>query len=189
MIYLILFSSFFLTANAKTINRQAYKVCKSHEEAYWNGSSAECCDTSQKEYILVPNHVNGIGESGYACCEVKKNGSGYSGWTVVGAVNGSCCSGWTSYYNLSSPEPNVTIINSSSSDFQIRQNGGVYYCASDHRTTYIVDGQVIQDEETVYISDNKWCWGKPGAAYGYCITSDSGDPQHGEQYCSYPNCP
>ena len=186
----ILFSSFFLTANAKTVNRQAYKVCKTNEEAYWNGSSAQCCDTTTHE--LVKNYVNGTGKAGYTCCSVKEDEGPNSGWTVAGAINGSCCSGWTNYSEVRYSIPDLTVIDTITSSRSIRQNGGVYYCATDLQTQEWYNDSLNMENESVYVSDSQWCYIQNGR-YEYCYTSKSGNPSvtsaFSEQYCSYPNCP
>ena len=56
-------------ANAKSINRQAYKVCQTNEEAYWNGSSAQCCEKSIKQVQ---------GTDYYTCCEEWQNAYFYN---------------------------------------------------------------------------------------------------------------
>ena len=60
-------------ANAKSINRQAYKVCQTNEEAYWNGSSAQCCEKSIKQVQ---------GTDYYTCCEEWQKAYIYNGSTV-----------------------------------------------------------------------------------------------------------
>ena len=190
MIYLILFSSFFLTANAKTINRQAYKVCKSHEEAYWNGSSAECCDTTTHK--LVKNYTNSIGENGYACCSIQENKD--SSWTdsygttytetieyeIVGAVNGKCCGG-QSYHLKSTASEGYLDRRTDKINHNILQNGGVYYCAANQVTTYQSnnDTTIIS---SVYESDSRWCQYTDGYLFE-CFCSDSGNPASGGYSC------
>ena len=197
LIYLILFSSFFLTANAKTVNRQAYKVCKTNEEAYWNGSSAQCCDTSQGKYKLVKNYTNGIGENGYACCEIKKDEVinyndertkqtiAQTGYQIIGAINGSCCGGWTqkthdqadlTYYG----EWKTTVALTETHDFSINQNGGVYYCAEDYMITRDESDPLLLTAGygAGYPSSSKFC-----TYFNYqpesCRCRDSGDPKNG----------
>ena len=186
MIYLILFSSFFLTANAKTVNRQAYKVCQTNEEAYWNGSSAQCCDATTHK--LVKNYKNGVGEDGYACCEIKKDTSSQHNWTIVGAVNSNCCGG---YFNQDESGSEASdYIYSQKQDYQIRKNGGVYYCGEEFTLTIerpLSNEKVIHEE--YYESDTKYCikelfyqfyYSDIPSESGYCLSSDKGDPKYGE---------
>ena len=197
MIYLILFSSFFLTANAKTINRQAYKVCKTNEEAYWNGSSAQCCDTKSSDYILVKNYTNGIGENGYACCAISKDKysssdfqdgsvivttvSTATGYTIDGAVNGTCCGGYTTSdmtVSRSDGSSHTQQYNQYSS--QILQNGGVYYCANSWTEGWKDFNHPNNNYESGYFyeSPNRWCAHSNGKI-SHCACSEKGDPRNG----------
>ena len=172
-----------LPVHAKIIHRQAYKVCEAQEEAYWNGSSAQCCDTSKGKYKLVKNYKNGVGEAGYACCQIKEdektseNDSIYTrtGYTIVGAANGSCCGGWVN---------NVYHYTSSYTDFQnfsysIRENGSIYYCGEEM--------QALEDYSDIsfnyghyYESNSKFCdFDDRMPDYTSCYCSDRGDPQNG----------
>ena len=171
---------------AKTIQRKAYKVCQAHEEAYWTGSSAECCNTSQGKYTLVKNYVNGVGESGYACCQIKESydnswsdeyytylqsGSNYS---VVGAINGSCCGGYTL---TSSGRQGIEEAHTTHS-YAIRYNQ-TYYCSSDLTTTGPNIDMDPGSSNMIYESDNKVCWyNKPSGLLG-CKCSTNGDPKNG----------
>ena len=208
MIYLILFSSFCLNANAKIVNRQAYKVCKTNKEAYWNGSSAQCCDTTTHE--LVKNYTNGIGENGYACCQFEEDGITeeryndvtqeltyrytQSGWMSAGAINGSCCGGYTIGEEKDySPGGEEEFYHSRS--YTINQNGGVYYCAKNVTTKYInnpdletFNGYIYT---TQYTNDGEYCIETKHYRKGEldssppkeCCTSTKGDPSKG--VCEY----
>ena len=187
--YSFFFSIIIFPTSAKVINRQAYKVCASYEEAYWDGSSARCCDTSQGKYKLVTNYINGREETSYACCEVKENehtenvedwGGGVtvsstdtsSGWTIAGAVDGQCCSGWSSSRH-SEVGPTWNHYEDNIWSRSIRQNGGEYYCASNW--TYEADGGVM---DQIYENAGKWCVYYDGNLYT-CSCSNSGNPYYG----------
>ncbi len=178
--YLILLSILTLPVHAKTIHRQAYKVCEAQEEAYWNGSSAQCCDTTTHK--LVKNYKDGVGEAGYACCEIKEDKitsdgpdeSASTGRTVIGAANGSCCGGYTSYQN----SIYGTIEVQRTSTYTIRQNGEIYYCALEQTSSMYGELQ----QEDVYVSDSQFCKYFPqngGETIVNCTCSDSGDPRNG----------
>ena len=149
--------------------------CSEGQKAYWNGSSAQCCATTTHQ--IVTNYRSGQTDTAYACCETKEddvydNGRAiisWTGYTIAGAVNGSCCSSYTSY-----AEDDGSYVKASY-DVSIRQNGGVYYCAY----TGIING--VGD---VYVSDNKVCsTGDWGATVHDCRCSDSGDPQSNGTSC------
>lgn len=59
--YSFLFSIIIFPTSAKVINRQAYMVCQANETAYWNGSSAHCCNKTTTPVIGDDKR--------YACCE------------------------------------------------------------------------------------------------------------------------
>ena len=149
-----------------------------------------CCDTTTNE--LVKNYVNGTGKAGYTCCSVKEDEGPNSGWKVAGAINGTCCSGWTNYSEVRYSIPDLTVIDTTTSSRSIRQNGGVYYCATDLQTQEWYNDSLNMENESVYVSDSQWCYIQNGR-YEYCYTSKSGNPSvtsaYSEQYCSYPNCP
>ncbi len=120
-------------------------------------------------------YKNGVGEAGYACCEIKDNVyedspdglfATSADWTVIGATNGKCCSGYTQY---ASDFHGVDYILS----FSIRQNGGVYYCASELTS---------ETDKDYYESDSKFChdtYMDQELLYKDCFCSDSGDPRNG----------
>ena len=184
------------------------------EEAYWNGSSAQCCDTSKGKYKLVKNYKNGVGEAGYACCEIKEtsveeryntwNGEQFieykniaSDWTVVGAINGSCCGKWTSGNEITYSPGGEKIYEefNHSYSYSIKQNGGVYYCAKDWTTKWI---QFSSEDTTnsyintgYYSSEGQYCTEmehfyndvSTGGPPKQCCTTTSGDPAKGT--CEY----
>ena len=183
-----------LPVHAKTIHRQAYKVCEAQEEAYWNGSSAQCCDTSEGKYKLVKNYKNGVGEAGYACCEIKEdektseNNGIYTttgtGYTLVGAVNGSCCGGYASYHSIDNGQTDQDgnpYWTNRTSTFSVRQNGGKYFCAEEYTETAGISGNIRYTARISYESDSRWCVHEEGSSSA-CFCSDSGDPKNGE-YC------
>ena len=154
--------------------------CSEGQKAYWNGSSAQCCDTTTHK--LVKNYKNGVGEAGYACCEIKEDEitsdgpdeSASTGWTVIGAANGSCCGGYTSYQN----SIYGTIELQRTSTYTIRQNGEIYYCALEQTSSMYGELQ----QEDVYVSDSQFCKYFPqngGETIINCTCSDSGDPRNG----------
>ena len=100
--------------------------------------------------------------------------------------------GWTNYSEVRYSIPDLTVIDTTTYSRSIRQNGGVYYCATDLQTQVWYNDSLSMDDESVYVSDSQWCYIQNGR-YEYCYTSKSGDPSvasaYSEQYCSYPNCP
>ena len=165
--------------------------CSDGQKAYWNGSSVGCCST--ETHKIVKNYKDGVGEYGYACCEVKKDTyfsqddelndmsvfHSETGWTIVGATNGICCGGYTQITGSVITQYEDTATKSSS--YRIRENGGIYYCAVD----YFMNGspnsacQIIFGtycEKGSYISDNKYCFDD-----AYCYCADKGDPSQGSR--------
>ena len=144
-----------------------YACCENEQTAYWNGSSALCCDTATN--AIVTNYINGQTDTAYACCETKEDeDKRYSsdlsirilsntGWTVAGAVNGSCCGGWT---NESIKEYDINHDNSLMEDeftsysYSVRQNGGVYYCGEGSRLSSYEYLYGINS----YVNDGKYCF-------------------------------
>ena len=164
-----------------------YACCENEQTAYWNGSSALCCDTATN--AIVTNYINGQTETAYACCEVKEDS--YSsdnvstGWTLAGAVNGSCCGGYASK-SEELRDYNHTLMSSESwtQSYEIRKNGGIFYCARNF--TYTTEYDSGRDTyEHNYESDGKYCstWngllGSSTFSETTCLCSDSGDPQNG----------
>ena len=145
-----------------------------------------CCDTTTHE--LVKNYVNGTGEAGYTCCSIGEKEDFYSGWTVAGAINGTCCSGWTSFYKDNTQHPDAITISSNTFSYSIRQNGGVYYCAEDSHHLMTTNVGITSDAEVVYISDSQLCYLSSGS-YTSCSTSQKGDPAYGKTYCHTIYCP
>ena len=181
-IILFLFFSFTFPLQAETIQRKAYRVCQANEEAYWNGSSAECCDTQGGEYQLVKNYINSTGEIVYACCKIQEDSTSSSQkissqYAVVGAVDGSCCGGYKKEI-FQIPELGLTTTDTTSS-YTIRQNGGIYYCATESTTDSPLGDEPYTDSY-YYESDQKFCQEKiikGQTAYVYCYCSDQGDPR------------
>ena len=170
-----------------------YACCENEQTAYWNGSSALCCDTATN--AIVTNYINGQTDTAYACCETKEDeDKRYSsdlsirilsntGWTVAGAVNGSCCGGWT---NESIKEYDINHDNSLMEDeftsysYSVRQNGGVYYCGEGSRlssyeylygiNSYVNDGKYCFTMITEHETTSCWC-------------SNKGDPRENGSSC------
>ena len=190
--YILLFLVLTCSVSAKSINRQAYKVCQTNEEAYWNGSSAQCCDTTTHE--LVKNYKNGVGEAGYACCQIKKDEkiteSYYqttkTNYVLVGAANGSCCGGYTSYYSMDYSISSDGYWTDRTSSFSVRENGGTYFCAEEYTESAGVQDNLRYTADISYESNSRWCAHEiqGGGREDYaCFCSNTGDPKNGE-YCS-----
>lgn len=194
-IFIILFF-FSVPLYAETIQRQAYKVCKTNEEAYWNGSSAQCCDTKTQytgdpPYVigvslgnipytkkLVKNYTTGQDTTSYACCpsfadaskpydyEADLWGETVRNYQLAGSVNGSCCGVHTTS-SLDFEKDGYSLVYTSSAT--IYQNGGVYYCAI---------SRLSERDGAVYESASKVCTYYNGSKVG-CTCSTSGDPMNG----------
>ena len=162
------------------------QCCSEGQKAYWNGSSAQCCATATHQ--IVTNYINGVEDAGYACCEVKEDYSKtyydgditetdyYSGYSIAGAVNGKCCGGYASI--------TYADYGQSTNSHAVRQNGGVYYCASNYNRVDLYTG----DETRTYVSNSQVCYGI-GHGYEYCYCTTTGDPDKGNICCEYPDCP
>ena len=204
-LFLLFFSS--MSAKAETINRQAYKVCKKNEAAYWDGFSADCCDTTTHK--LVKNYINGKKETFYACCPLQESytnntykewngeqvlyktnkGSAYS---VSSAANGNCCGGYTSetettYY---SDGKNINEEFNHSYTYDVKENGGIYYCAKDWTTDWkqFADGSVTSSYTNTgyYTESNQYCTEMITSSGGppkQCCTATKDDPAKGT--CEY----
>ena len=127
------------------------------------------CPDGSKE---VTNYTNSGEEKG--CCPVQADytmddpKATVSGYSVAGAINGSCCAGYTSYV-----ESGFT----GTTSYKVLQNGGVYYCAISYE-----NASSLQTISKTYVSNNKVCSKEdfgPGYVYESCTCSDSGDPANG----------
>ena len=156
--------------------------CPEGTECMENGY---CCDGK-----VVDNYVNGKGIEGQVCCPVKAdyadgvgshgNALYFSGYTVAGAVDGVCCAGFTSTSVYD--DHYGTIRNSSSIDYEVYENGGVYFCGRSDTTT---DYDISITHWDRYVSAGKYCSTIGGSSCYGCMCSDSGDPAHLGDY----NCP
>ena len=164
--------------------------CSDGQKAYWNGSSVGCCST--ETHKIVKNYKNGVGEAGYACCEIlqeKYNEHDLNenlppdivtskNYTIVGAVSGVCCGGYQDFIELSKSYDQMT--HHDYYVYSIRQNGGIYYCATDFTmyTTDYEDKERDIYEAKKYINNSTYCYKDyNGGGYCECSISDSGDPQ------------
>ncbi len=91
-ISLAIFSNVISVSYAETIQRQAYRVCKENETAYWNGSGSACCngmpyEISQYQWACcqepTPKALKDIKGNRYCCSEdvdyAADSGSQYQG--------------------------------------------------------------------------------------------------------------
>ena len=171
---------------AKTINRKAYKVCKEQETAYWNGSSAGCCDTTAN-YALVKNYIDGQTETPYICCKLQEDDGDYTDYTVVGAVNGTCCGGYAkNEYSMITPDDadpsKEAIVHFSHTEtFSVQKNQGGYYCGSEYKYIITYKGETTTNVETKLVTPEKWCfYNYLDPSGNYCVCSSTGDPENGE---------
>ena len=120
--------------------------------------------------VSVTNYDSAGNNIGTTCCEMKKDqvdssGYGVSDYTVVGAINGTCCGD----YGITKIPPRTT-----ERSFRILVNGGVAYCARDYVDKY-PNGTV--ERQGKHVSPRKYC----GSPYycpdlGECFCVKSGDP-------------
>ena len=161
--------------------------CSEGQKAYWNGSSAQCCATATHQ--IVTNYISGQTDTAYACCEVKEDLTDSSGWTIAGAVNGSCCSGWAKSETIDNGDDYNTIFSLSTS-YSVRENGDVYYCGKEWTQTErtYVNGTLTYDfwVSEYYANNGKKCWENISALIG-CWCIDKGEPkiqgEGGSAYC------
>ena len=159
--------------------------CSEGQKAYWNGSSAQCCATATHQ--IVTNYISGQTDTAYACCETKEDEissdelrSEYlTGYTMAGAVNGTCCGGYTQH-DLEDIDP--TLVYYWNYSYQILENGGIYYCATNWESGMKYSGSITEQYRGTYESPSKFC------AYeyeelDYCKCKSSGDPKNGSN-CS-----
>ena len=149
------------------------------------GGWIECskCPEGSEE---VTNYTSSGEEKG--CCPVyadktELGGGTFSGYTVVGAVNGACCGGYTvedsrSFYNGQQYGGIYTTIS-----YSIAYNNG-YYCQKSLTGKDYGSGSTVSDIITEgYPSVDKFCRTErmPSDPYGdtYCRCSSSGDPRSG----------
>ena len=192
--YILLFLVLTCSVSAKSINRQAYKVCQTNEEAYWNGSSAQCCDTTTHE--LVKNYKNGVGENGYGCCQKKENISSTSetsetskkNYTFIGSINSKCCGGYLNQETIQYlPDGSIGVNALYEYSYQIKENGGSYYCAEEYSLMLNYQYGTRQEHFYYYKSDNKYCHKSiyyNGDEIEYqnidCYCSEKDDPKNGK---------
>ena len=186
--------------------------CSEGQKAYWNGSSAQCCATATHQ--IVTNYISGQTETAYACCETKEDerrvngpynygGTLYvtdtntsTGYTIAGAVNGSCCGGYTSSslttdeYYTDSPQTNHGACGTES-EYAVYENGGTYYCASSYvhqasGSTFSGAGKSgcgwTNGEGKRYLSASKYCTIVDFEPWE-CKCSSSGDPKNASTWC------
>ena len=171
--------------------------CSEGQKAYWNGSSAQCCATATHQ--IVTNYISGQTDTAYACCEIKedtyseridtefdeKYTNSFTGYTVAGAINNSCCGGYSAIRaeRLTNSSGKLQAFDDYSSSYKIRENGGVYYCAEE---TDWLDSLISEArrEKGMYISDSKYCIsydtihnGTIFSSYTECRCSDKDDPR------------
>ncbi|MBQ4084807.1 MAG: hypothetical protein IJC30_04045, partial [Alphaproteobacteria bacterium] len=150
------------------------------------------CPAGQK---LVKNYLDNIGACGEVCCEVKEDGyTRYeeaegdgvrdyykeAGYTVVGAVNGSCCAtfteGYGEYYEVWDGEIYSMERYETTSNARILNNNG-YYCGSDFSTVTYSD-DLKWTNTTKHVSPSQ-CISEDSAPMGtiyWCSSADKGDP-------------
>ena len=150
------------------------------------------CPTGQKSVTNYDFAGNNIGTT---CCEVKAdytegnvNSNGYainySNYSVTGAINGVCCSTFNNaeytYYGNG-----CFTLKSITSNFSIRTNGGVAYCAKESKSIPCSEFDTISFNR--YVSASKACayyvdsTGKE--TFRHCLCSSSGDSASSETYC------
>ncbi len=165
--------------------------CSEGQKAYWDGSAAQCCATATHQ--IVTNYISGQTDTAYACCEVKEDyeteGPGpyglvrttTSNWTIAGATNGYCCSGYTSSQSTGPLNGVETLLSKTTNTISILHNGGLYFCAPGHISTRLnADGSTFTKGEW-YESGSRWCEQSGDLVYCYC--SEIGDPIYSEDEC------
>jgi len=155
-----------------------------------------CCpvvDSCPDGSTPTPNHVDDVeGTCGSVCCKVKADYSGvyydewddaysesYSGWKIVGATNGECCSGYT-HFDVEGAGVESYITDDT---WEIKNNNGGYYCAnSSEGIEYWDIDECYADVKSYYPNSSKVCysrkWYCPEADPGdtVCCTSEKGEP-------------
>ena len=171
--------------------------CSEGQKAYWNGSSAQCCATATHQ--IVTNYISGQTDTVYACCETKEDiqttTSEYDGlvtyirsngnWKIAGAVNGKCCSGYTTSgyqeYRSDSGESVLMGDCSDMTDYAVNENGSVYYCAFNVHVTGWGNGCGWSNATWGHVSSSKYCFTDIGNdSPPSCTCSETGDPQYGD---------
>ena len=191
--------------------------CSEGQKAYWSGSSAQCCATATHQ--IVTNYINGQTETAYACCKTKEDtldnysGSNETDWgdtiyyytnhtshteegyTIAGAINGSCCGGYISdLYNFTETasyydeHKETHLTTGYKYKYAITENGGTYYCAKEELP--VCDGTRIEEiclgtTANYYVSPSKVCYydiSWPEHIMG-CNCSDKGDPRNNGDPC------
>ena len=195
-------------ANCKEYNDSTCE-CKKCEDGF-EVVDGKCvkndCPTGQKSVTNYDSAGNNIGTT---CCEVKADSSStsygmtstYSDYTVGGALNGSCCGGFTKTVQKNSSDVLKSTIENT---YTIRTNGGVAYCAKEQKTTSnaaLCTTSICSNSETKFSPDgSKWCekvymfnQSQSSIRVG-CFKSDSGSPAQKNSYyscttgdCTFPN--
>ena len=154
--------------NCKTYNDSTC-VCNLCEDGYEKNAEGQCvkndCQTGQKSVTNYDSAGNNIGTT---CCEVKADYStstwSYQNYSVVGAINGTCCGG----YSIANSETS-----SKTASYSIRINETAF-CGTEYK--FDDDGYRPSWE---YLSKDKYCVVDPKGKPINCYCSTSGDPANG----------
>ena len=154
-------------ANCKEYNNSTCECTKCEDE--FEVVDGKCvkndCPTGQKSVTNYDSAGNNIGTT---CCEVKADYStstwSYQNYSVVGAINGTCCGG----YSIANSETS-----SKTASYSIRINETAF-CG----TEYEFDDDGYRPSWK-YLSKDKYCVVDPKGKPINCYCSTSGDPANG----------
>jgi len=175
-------------------NGSSAVCCKGEAKKKTDGTYV-CCpvvDSCPDGSTPTPNHVDDVeGTCGSVCCEWKEDYTQteamgidddvwayvYEGWTIVGATNGKCCSGYTGGGSGMMYEDGVDIEMKDTYSYAINNNNGGYYCAETWDCEEVYLGMSYGD---YYPSVSKVCHHINGEdEEGGCKCSSKGDPAQG----------
>ena len=167
-------------ANCKTQNSLTCE-CDVCEDGFQKNAAGECVEANPcgEGQVAVTNYDSAGNDIGTACCETKADyennysGNNYeskSNYKVVGAINASCCAGYSDEkeWYVSGGERHYVQI--STFNYKIRVNGNIAYCALSG-----INGTINARLE--YESDSKFCnYDTDTGDVNICFCAPSGDP-------------
>ena len=171
-------------------------ACDVCEDGFEKNAAGECVEANPcgDGQVSVTNYDSAGNNIGKVCCEVEadyeNNSSGNiyetrSNYKVDGAINGSCCGGYSDWreWFVSGGERYDREI--SSSKYKIWVNGGVTYCGID-TLTWRAKNENCPEINVKYFSASKWCQANGQCSpYTYnCSCSETGDPQKNGSSCN-----
>ena len=188
-------------------NQIGYSPCYCTEGFTWDAQTGKCVEANPcgEGQVSVTNYNSDGSENGTVCCEAKEDihnescsdndGESncthevYKGYSVIGAVNGTCCGSYTydsTYATINGEMQGGQCGEVQAYSYDIKINGGVAYCAQNLKrwdcSTSLEDPSGVPYMEQIYLSESKYCFYQGGVVI-YCSCSSSGNPVENGSSC------